>query len=689
MRRDLWRAGALLAFLAGLWCLVYGRTSIAAWQTPILYEGDAVSFLGYLKAARDGHVVPVAATFVPDLNAPFGANWNDYPRPQKTFFWFAGLVARAAGLFPTANLLLLGAHLLAGLAFFGVARYLRCRAAWAVAGALAFACSPYIWYRNVGHLALSLYWHIPLDVLVVGWCFRRHGLPFRSRRFAFALLVAFATALFNVYYAAMFMQLLALSALGQALRGTWRKAAAPLVLAGAVVALFALESLGTLQYPLKHGRNLYAVHRAYGALEHYALKPVELILPPPGRGLFHYGALAAGYFQNARGEVGSAYLGVAALAGVLSLLSGPLLGLVRGRRVLYPPALGALVWIGAFSIAGGANGVLGSLGVVLFRGTNRYSIWIAAVALLHLVGRLSRRRQSTRPAILSATLFAAVALLDQVPGIAHPGSLASQAHGPQMDRSFAAWLEAAFPGRPMVFMLPVLDFPESGPIKQMRDYEHFRPYLFTSRVRYSYGTDKGRAGEQWQRRVEAMVPAKMIDRLEAYGFSAIVVDRRGLADGGVALLQGLAGAGRPVILDEAGGSRAVVRLQPRMPARLPDRAPRFGEGWYGRLREEGLWARASEAHLIFYNDSSTPESVALSFELTAAKPCAVSLTQAGHVVATWRPHPTVSVADLRVALPPGESHLVLTTDLAPALTEVGNRLRMATFAVKDLEMIEE
>jgi hypothetical protein len=75
-----------------------------------------------------------------------------------------------------------------------------------------------------------------------------------------------------------------------------------------------------------------------------------------------------------------------------------------------------------------------------------------------------------------------------------------------------------------------------------------------------------------------MVPAKMIDRLEAYGFSAIMVDRRGFADGGRELLQGLADAGRRVILDEPGRRRAVVRLQPRAPARLPDRAPRFGEG---------------------------------------------------------------------------------------------------------------
>ena len=59
--------------------------------------------------------------------------------------------------------------------------------------------------RGLGlfHLALSLCWHLPLDILVVAWCFRSRGLDVRSRRFLFASLVAALAALFNVHYAAM------------------------------------------------------------------------------------------------------------------------------------------------------------------------------------------------------------------------------------------------------------------------------------------------------------------------------------------------------------------------------------------------------------------------------------------------------------------------------------------------------
>jgi phosphoglycerol transferase len=208
-------------------------------------------------------------------------------------------------------------------------------------------------------------------------------------------------------------------------------------------------------------------------------------------------------------------------------------------------------------------------------------------------------------------------------------------------------------------------------------------------VRYSYGSDKGRSREEWQRRVEAMAPAKMVDRLEEYGFSGVVVDRRGYADGGRSLLSGFAEAGRNPLVDEEGGGRAFVRLSPRAPARVPESAPRFGDGWYGRPQAEGFWAQGTEADWIVDNGGSAPRTVSLSFELTVAKPRKVSLLQDGRLLATYAPEPTASVRGLRVVLPPGESHLVLSTDRPPDLVEVGNRLRMATFAVKDLEMKEE
>jgi hypothetical protein len=186
-----------------------------------------------------------------------------------------------------------------------------------------------------------------------------------------------------------------------------------------------------------------------------------------------------------------------------------------------------------------------------------------------------------------------------------------------------------------------------------------------------------------------MTPSKMIDRLEDYGFSGLVVDRRGYADGGRALILGLAAAGHPIAFDEEGEARAIVRLLPRNPARLPDTAPVLGDGWYGRAQGGLSWASATRAEWRVENPTGAPLSVRVSFELTTARPRTVSLVQGDRVLGSWQPAPSVTVSDLAVVLPPGESQLFLTTEGEPDIAEVGNRMRAVTFAVRDLEMREE
>ena len=681
------RLAGLIVFVAGTFCLVYGRTSLEAWRVPIAYGGDALSFLAQLKASEEGSIRPVAATFVPDLNAPYEASWNDYPLPNKTVYWAAGQLAGRIGLFPAANLLLLLAHVLAAIAFYVVARYLRVHPAWALAGGVAFGLSHYLWYRSLVHLALTFCWHVPLDILVVAWCFRSRGLDVRSRRFVFASFVAVLAALFNVYYAAMFAQLLGLAALAQLARRRWRRAAAPVLLAATVVGLFALESLGSLLYPLRHGRNEDAVHRSYGDLENYALKPIELLLPIPPHGLLGFGRIAPGYWANARGEVGSAYLGLAALAGAV-LLAGPVVAsLVRRRRVRLPETLGAVAWVLAFSVAGGINGILGAFGVVLLRGTNRYSVFILALCLLYLVGQLSRVR-ARLPAPVLAGAFTLVVLADQLPPRVYRGILGELAREVEADRAFATRIEQALPGRPMVFVLPVMAYPEVQGVRDLADYEHLRSFLYTTRVRYSYGTDKGRPREDWQRSVEGMPTKKMIDRLETYGFSGLIVDRRGYVDGASALLEEIRGLGRPIVVDDPVRHRALVRLRPSATPRLPSSVPAFGEGWRGRPIDGLRWATGTEAELLVENVAARPRAFALSFQLAVAGPRTVSLRQDGRELGSWRVTDALGLDELPLVLPPGESRLVLATDRPADVAEIGNRLRRGTFAVAELEMRE-
>ena len=120
--------------------------------------------------------------------------------------------------------------------------------------------------------------------------------------------------------------------------------------------------------------------------------------------------------------------------------------------------------------------------------------------------------------------------------------------------------------------------------------------------------------------------------------------------------------------------------------RLPASVPGFGEGWRGRPIGGLTWARDAEATLLVENEAARPRAFALSFQLTVARPRTVALRQDGRELGSWRVADSVSVSEVPLVLPPGESRLVLTTDRPPDVAEFGNRLRLGTFAVAELEL---
>ncbi len=79
---------------------------------------------------------------------------------------------------------------------------------------------------------------------------------------------------------------------------------------------------------------------------------------------------------------------------------------------------------------------------------------------------------------------------------------------------------------------------------KLRDYEHFRPYFYSSTLRFSYGTDKGRPSDAWQHRVGSLPPEEMIREIGRLGFAGIILNRRGYRDGGGDLLGALQALGR-------------------------------------------------------------------------------------------------------------------------------------------------
>jgi len=685
-----WITPVLLLCVVGLtWCTVRHRWTAEAWATPLRYEQDGLQMMVLAKSYADGAIKPLLPKFHTSFGAPFQANWNDFPNIEEAIYAGYGFLAWIFGVFTGSNVALLSAHLLTAGSFYFVCRRLHYDPIVSALGAALFSLSPYAFARGLDHLALCFYWHVPLGLLVVWWCLARAPLLNNRGRFIFCICICVLHGIQNPYYAGVFCQfLIGASFCCAVLRRPFRRILLPLGLAAVVVVTTVAMDGASLLYHFHNGPNTEALHRSYKDIELFALKPVELLLPLQHREqwLLHWGRTA--YKEQALfvGEPWGVYLGILAISSLIALvyLSARAIALKRSNQI--PSFFWYLLWLLLYSVVGGVNGLLGLSGFVFFRGTNRYSIVIMALLLFFLVQRLT---MITRPwpwprKLIIALCLLALGIWDQTPAVAER-QIGKVRDKMETDHQLVTTMESKLPHGAMVFQLPVMAYPESPSIHKMTDYHEFRPYLHSSFLRYSYGTDKGRPREQWQTEVEHFTPLGMVSALERYGFSAILIARSGYVDGGASLLTGLQSAQRSNILAES-GDFICVGLQPITDPLLP---AEFDPSWYrleGDFDQNTRWSKG-DAQVVLYNSEVTAEPVVLRFALRSLRPRHLEIQMAGQRLyeTDLRAMLTAPEVQLRISLERGRNVLTFRTD-QPAEQPQNGDPRSLAFCLLNFEV---
>jgi hypothetical protein len=563
---DLLRAATLALLTVLIWCTIMHRWSAEAWRTPLEYienpekSNDVLFYFAEVKAARDGRYWPLVPKKIPELGAPLGAEWGDYPMTEQVLIFVTSLIARLVGIFAACNFMIMFAQVLAALSMYAVCRVLRCHWSWSFAAGVAYGFAPYAFAHGEHHLDLTFYWHVPFCLLVTRWLSVGEALSMRGAKFLFAIAVGFVTGLQNQYYTFMFIQLAALGGLAQWVRRDWSAFLPALAVCASSMLGFLVVSLDAIVFQLLHGRNPGAILRTYGHMEFYALKLVDLFIPFPGHRLFsalaeHYSAIVL-----LRGEIPPAgYLGLVGIAGLASLAITTFGRLVRKSAPMPLEAAQAL-WIVLEANVGGLNALLGVFGFYLFRATGRYSIFVLALVLLFLVRQLSRLTKD-RPilAMVGAATVVVVVLVDQTPPIVSRLQIERTASAADSDRRFTKEIESSLPPGTMVFQLPTIEFPEDS---SRAGYDHFRPYLFSQHLRFSFGAVRGRARDEWVHTLDSVSAEEAIGILTRYGFAAIYVDRAQYQDRGQQLFEGFTKMGMR-ITQSPRGDLFCVFLNPR------------------------------------------------------------------------------------------------------------------------------
>jgi len=558
-----------LAILVGLvflaWCAGNGRWTWSSWQVPTAYtepeKGDVVHALAMMKAAGDGEFVPLAWKRVAALGAPHDANWNDWPLVEELLVVFYAALGRLFGPFGGLNAGTVIAHLAAGAMFYVVARRESCTPLWSFVAALAYGLAPFIFAQSPFHITTEYVWHVPLFLPIWRWIATPPGIVPGSRRFWFAVAVGFVTGLQSPYWTNILCQLTLLGGLAMFWRDrSWPALKSALAVVVAAAAAFALMNLDTWTYRLANGANPGALAREYKWLEIYGLKLVDLVIPPVTHHARAFAEFAARHRAAAPLLDEGSYLGIVGIAALGLLVWTAVSAAVSGRWAAVPPAAWQVLWIVLCFTTGGLNAILGAFGFTLFRTGCRYSVVILAIVLLFAAQRLSAWQRAAegrtdaltaRIAALTAAIgLALVVLWDQVPRAPTVEQTKAIAAQIAADRGFVERMEQALPDGAMVFQLPVMDFPES-PLPGIPSYDHFRPYLYSDRLRFSFGSMKGRERERWQHEVQKLLVEgatvdqqaqrirfsvanvdKALSEIEKRGFAALYVNANAFADRG-------------------------------------------------------------------------------------------------------------------------------------------------------------
>ncbi|MBI3070627.1 MAG: hypothetical protein HYY84_00730 [Deltaproteobacteria bacterium] len=500
------------------------------------------------------------------LGMPGGFDACDYPTPDNFHFLVLKILVNLLPNFSIAiNTYYLMTFPLASMTSLLVFRHFRIPFGPAIVGSLLYPFLQYHFRHGVQHLFLSAYFIVPLMVMVALWTASarpplfdgataerwRPRLAAPRARSVAALLLCFSFSGFGVYYAmfAAFIILVA-GAYGGAVHRSPRGFVSAGVLVASLCAGLFLNLAPAVLQRAKHGPNPDAVIRTIVDAEKWGLRITPMLLPISEHRIAALGKLRDKYNESVRpaGENDWCALGLFGTAGFLLLLWR-----LFGRRndntdehdgILSPLSVlnGAALLLGTI---GGLSGLFALLVSTSIRSYARISIFIAFFAFFSVTIVLAKiwsryvktRRQAIRGAV-GLAVCTILGLLDQTTPASKLKQDALKAEYYQ-DADFIRRIEASVPPGSKIAQLPYFPYPEGNYVHRMADYEHFKPYLHSKALRWSYGAMRGRATDRWQRETFAKPPRELVSLVIGAGFSGIYIDRLGFGDQAIALVSNL------------------------------------------------------------------------------------------------------------------------------------------------------
>ncbi len=511
-------------FIIIIWCYIFGFFHGTSWNFPTGYGGDLFWVLAMAKSYMTNEVFPFLYKEMNFLNAPYKANWSDVPITEEFIFMSIGYLAKITNIYFAHNIVLLLAHCLAGSSFFIVARLLNCKKFNSFVFSSIFALFHFLFLRGSAHIILTYVFLIPPSIYILLSVYLEKSNLKDSK---LKILTSFFIGTFNPYYTFIYCKFLFFIFIFKYLKNSKLDYLIILLLAASISG-FLLVNFDTIYSILKNGINSESIGRNLAALEVYGMKLPEFFFPPSGHRLEFLSHFSKNHYYHqafVRGESWSSYMGFLGIFSFSLLILNSLKSIRFGWKYEEILTLISINWILLYSLIGGLALLLGVFEFQIFRASNRFSIIIFCILLVYTCIKTSRIKNIYSRYLLLLIILV-VSLLDYLPkpNFSFQNPIKKTVNEDILMGKIL--MEKLSPGD-KIFQLPFAKFPEVGPINKMSDYEHFRPYINTYNLHFSYGNNKGRGIEEWQEGIKFTQDSNFNKKLTELGFKAIYINKKG------------------------------------------------------------------------------------------------------------------------------------------------------------------
>lgn len=498
--------------------------------------GDDTSYMAEIKMSYDTGNWKASE----NLGAPFGTDRSS----NVSYYLFDDvhllsmlLVHLTGSVFLAQNLTYILLFYINSAVTYAVLRTRKIHPAISVVGTISFTFLTYVFYRNVSHMMLTPIYTIPLAILICLWIFEddrvaRYGKGFfhYKRNWAvilFSILIVNSGIGYYTVFASFFFMVAGIyktvekrSFLG--IQQFLSQLVTTIICMGVTLSGYVINVL--------QGKNSVMTSlRSYGDAEIYALKIVRMFLPKNGTGVHYIDDVLLAYNSSAVCQTEtSEYLGILGVIGCIILFLAMFANVKQSEiKMMSVMTTCAILY-----------GTIGGLGVLFFlfvtdmaRCTNRISIYIAFMSIYTVCLLLQRLYEWIRQhgTMLSKILFQfmmcvalAVTLLNQVKW--HQFDNSKQVQACDVQQAFVEELEEKVPDGAMIYQLPYWEYPPGPGINNFNPNEHLQPYLYSTKIKWSYGAFSGERSLKWNAYVSQQDISGMVGSLSYMDFEGLFIN---------------------------------------------------------------------------------------------------------------------------------------------------------------------